>query len=235
MSGINLLDQLNAKRPREEQIPLGETPAKAGGGLFSRLKFKTSKDPSEDTRLLMRLLITAGVFYGAYYFFDQYLTNKVQVVQTELTDIRQSLEKENAKKAKLKAIGDEMRGYQSKVDELKTKLAAVGEKDSNRAYLVKAMEYVAVEMPKDIWFSEVSLDRGDAPANAASAVKFAGYALNAQAVSEFIVKLDMSVYFPTATLENMELLADAPGASGKTTINIPANSRKFSVMTRLGE
>jgi Tfp pilus assembly protein PilN len=229
MAGINLLEQLNRKQEEPKFV-------EAGAASPAPKKFKISfpSDPGDDVKLFVRFMITAGIFGIGYFFFGKYTEEKVAVLQTELTDIKKDLDKETAKKAKLRSIGEEMKGYQIRVDELKGKLAAVMQKDNNRAYLVKALEYVATEMPKEVWFDEINANRGDAD-KVPSQIKFSGYALNAQAVSEFILKLDSSVYFPGASLESLAIVPETTATSNSKTIPIPLNSRKFNIMAKLGE
>lgn len=233
MAGINLLDQLRptkASRSGEDVGPSLTAPPKQ----FFKFSFKS--DPGDDVKLLVRMLLTACFFYGAYFAYQKYTEKEVAKVQTEFDKVDADLKKEIARKKRLKGIGEEMQGYQVRVDELKSKLAAVSQKDTNRAYLVKALEYVATEMPKEIWFDRIEGDRGD-QAKVTPNMSFSGYALNAQAVSEFILKLNLSVYFPeAATLQRMELVADSPSANVKTTDGrkIPPNSRKFLVISKLG-
>lgn len=117
-----------------------------------------------------------------------------------------------------------MEGFDQKVRDYQSKIKAVSSTNLSKNRLIKALEYVAVEMPKEVWFNEISTSDQDRKAT------FDGYSLNAQSVSEFIKKLDSSIYFPSTKLEAMELARDSSNGSKG-----PINSRKFKIVSSLGE
>ncbi len=228
MSGINLLNQLKTKKSG------AAAPASA-----SSFKLRLPSGPTDAVGLMLRLILLTILGYGGFLGIDQYHNEERSKVEDELAQLQQALSKENKKKAELKSIGDEMRGYIARVEELEGKLRAVSQQETDRSYLVRALEYVAVEMPKEIWLSEISTARGDTDPNGQvqkSTATLRGYAINAQSVSDFIQKLEASVYFPTTTLDQLELIQGAEvGISQPGVIPVPPNSRRFQIMAKLGE
>jgi hypothetical protein len=228
MGGINLLDQLKGK--------------KSGGGLSSspspRMNLSLGPNPGEAVGLILRAVFLVILGYGGYLALENYQEEQGGKIQAELKKVQDSIAQENKKKAEMKNIDEEMRGYLARVEELQGKLKAVSQQETDRSYLIRALEYVALEMPKEMWLSEVSTQRTGVGGSDKSTpvATFRGFAINAQAVSEFIQKLEASVYFPSTTLDRLELAAgQEAGATPAGQIPIPPNSRKFQIMAKLGE
>lgn len=228
MGGINLLDQLKAKK----SSGLSTSPS------ASAPKLDFSSGSGESLSLALRVFALVLVAACIHVALEHLQTEDLNTIQAELSELETGLAQENRKKGQLRNIGEEMRGYQTRMDELQSKLKAVSQQETDRSYLIRALEYAALEMPREMWFNEISATTSSTisgQAKAASAT-FKGYAINAQAVSDFIQKLEASVYFPSTTLDRLELVpgneiaSPTPGA-----INVPPNSRKFQIMAKLGE
>lgn len=235
MGGINLLDQLKGKKSSG-----GLSAPSAISESSSKPSFSMGPGSGENLGIALRVIFLVIVGYGGFLGLQRYQEEELATLQTELAELDQGVAVENSKKSKMRNIGDEMRGYQARVDELQGKLKAVSQQETDRSYLIRALEYAALEMPKEIWFNEISATTstagGNVQATEASAT-FKGYAINAQAVSEFIQKLEASVYFPKTTLDRLELVPGSDVTTGSTAgqIAVPANSRKFQIMAKLGE
>jgi hypothetical protein len=217
MAGINLLDQLPSGKKGKFTPP--SEPSASGSKL--NLSFDTGG--SEDSKLFLKFLITLGVFYGGLKYFEDYTKKENRKIQVQIDQLKSLIEVENQKKAQLEVIIAEMDGFDQKVRDYQTKIKAVSSTSLSKNRLIKALEYVAVEMPKEVWFSEIVTSSQDRRAS------FDGYALNAQSVSELIKKLESSIYFPSTKLESIELGKESSGSSG------PINSRKFKIVSSLGE
>lgn len=229
MGGINLLDQLKAKKSSglTNSSPTPSSP-----------KLNFSAGSGDSLNLVLRVFGLVLIAACVHVALDHLQTEDLNTIQAELGELETGLAQENRKKGQLRNIGEEMRGYQTRMDELQGKLKAVSQQETDRSYLIRALEYAAVEMPKEMWFNEISATTSSntsGQSQSASAT-FKGYAINAQAVSDFIQKLEASVYFPSTTLDRLELVpgnelaSPSPGA-----INVPPNSRKFQIMAKLGE
>ncbi len=220
MAGINLLDQLKGKKVKES----------SSISSSSGLKFSLPSSSSDDIKHIVQLIILGSIFFGIYYYANEEGDKQASVLRSESEAIQQKLASAGRKKSQMRSIGEEMKGYQSRMDELRSKDAAVRELENNRNYLVRALDYVAIEMPRALWFTEISGGKEDAQ------MTFSGYAFDAQAVSEFIQKLESSVYFPTTTLQRLETVvgSDIKESTGSA-VSIPANSRRFSISAKMGE
>lgn len=231
MGGINLLDQLKNKKSSGASSTEPSSP---------KPSFSFSAGSGDNLGIALRLILYFIIGYGGFLGLQRYQEEELSILQLELSDLDTGVSQENRKKEQMKSIGDEMRGYQARVDELQGKLKAVSQQETDRSYLIRALEYASIEMPKEIWFSEItattSTAGGNVQASDASAT-FKGYAINAQAVSDFIQKLEASVYFPKTTLDKLELVpgSDVGGLSATGVIPVPANSRRFQIMAKLGE
>lgn len=229
MAGINLLDQLNNK--------------KSGGGYSStpsapKMNFSMGPNPGEAVSLVLRVVLLTVIGYGGYLGLERYKEEESAKVQSELTQLQEGLAKENKKKNQMKNVGEEMKGYLTRVEELQGKLKAVSQQESDRSYIIRALEYVALELPKEMWLTEFTTARsgvGGADKGTPTAT-FKGYAINAQAVSDFIQKLEASVYFPSTNLDQLELVSGPEITTASPgTISVPPNSRRFQIMAKLGE
>jgi len=218
MAGINLLDQLPSGKKGKFTPP--SEPTSSG----SKLNLSFDSGGSEDSKLYLKFLITAGIFYAGLNYFENYTKKENRKVQVQIDQLKESIDAENQKKVQLQSIQAEMEGFDQKVRDYQSKIKAVSSTSLNKNGLIKALEYVAVEMPKEIWFSEINTSAQDKKA------EFNGFSLNAQSVSELIKKLDSSIYFPSTKLESMELAKDSSSSSKG-----PINSRKFKIISRLGE
>ena len=218
MAGINLLDQL-PNRKKDKFTPPSE-PSSSG----SKLNLNFDLNGSEDKKLFILFLITFLFFYGALTYFEIYTKKENQKIKRKIANVRESIQVELDKKAQLLSVQGEMEGYDEKVRDYQAKIKALSSTNLNKNNLIKALEYVAVEMPKEIWFEEITTSAQERKAT------FDGFAQSAQAVSELIKKLDSSIYFPSTKLETMELTKDSSNNS-KGLIN----SRKFKVVSNLGE
>ena len=235
MGGINLLDQLKGKKSSGLSSSSPSTPRPSfstgsGGGLGDNLGV---------VLLLFFYVLVAG---AGYFGLMRHQETKLDELQQELSQLEGGVAKETRKKSQMRNIGEEMRGYQTRMDELQGKLKAVSQQETDRSYLIRALEYVATEMPKEVWLNEISAvtnvnnkGSGGSSGEAASAT-LKGYAINAQAVSDFIQKLEASVYFPSTTLDRLEVVpGNELSAPNPGVINVPPNSRKFQIMAKLGE
>jgi hypothetical protein len=232
MGGINLLDQLKGKKNSgTSSAELSSSPKQS---------FNFSAGSGDNLAIALRLILYFIIGYGGFLGLQRYQEEELTLLQAELSELDTGIAQENRKKEQMKSIGEEMRGYQARVDELQGKLKAVSQQETDRSYLIRALEYASLEMPKEIWLNEItattSTAGGNVQASEASAT-FKGYAINAQAVSEFIQKLEASVYFPKTTLDRLELVpgSDVGSSSAPGIIPVPANSRRFQIMAKLGE
>ncbi len=217
MAGINLLDQLPSGKKGKFTPPSEPT---ASG---SKLNLSFDSGGSEDSKLFLKFLVTFAVFYSGLKYFENYTKKENQKIQVQIDETKALIEVENQKKAQLESIQAEMAQFDQKVQEYQTKIKVVSSTSHNKNGLIKALEYVAVEMPKEVWFSEITTSSQEKKAS------FDGYALNAQSVSELIKKLDSSIYFPSTKLESIELSKESRDSSE------PINSRKFKIVSSLGE
>ncbi len=218
MAGINLLDQLPSGKKGKFAPP--SEPTSSG----SKLNLSFDSGGSEDSKLFLLLLVTFGFFYAGLSYFENYTKKEDDKIQKQIDAVQLSIDAENQKKSKLQSIQAEMEGFDQKVRDYQSKIKAVSSTSLSKNYLIKALEYVAVEMPKEIWFSEITTSSQEKKA------EFNGFSLNAQSVSELIKKLDSSIYFPSTKLESMELAKDYSSNSKG-----PINSRKFKIISKLGE
>ena len=218
MAGINLLDQLPSGKKGKFTPP--SEPSASGSKL--NLSFDTGG--SEDSKLFLKFLITFAILYAGLKYFENYSKKENQKIQVQIDETKNLIEVENQKKAQLESIQTEMQGFDQKVRDYQSKIKAVSSTSLSKNRLIKALEYVAVEMPKEVWFNEISTSEQDKKAT------FDGYSLNAQSVSELIKKLDSSIYFPSTKLESMQLNKDS-----STNSKGPVNSRKFKIISALGD
>ncbi|MEZ4813895.1 MAG: PilN domain-containing protein [Bdellovibrionota bacterium] len=229
MAGINLLDQLKAKKGSG----LSNTPSSS-----PKMNFSMGTGSGESLGIALRVILLIIIGYGGFLGLQRYHEEQSVVIQDEISQIETSMAQENRKKNQMKSIGEEMRGYQTRVDELQGKLNAVSQQETDRSYLIRALEYAATEMPREMWFNEITAEAavGSNSKPQSATATFKGYAINAQAVSEFIQKLENSVYFPSTTLDRLELVAGSEISSpAPGVINVPPNSRRFQIMAKLGE
>lgn len=218
MAGINLLDQLpNGKKGKF-------TPPSEPSSSGPKLNLSFDSGGSEDSKLFLKFLITFGIFYAGLKYFENYSKKENQKIQVQIDKIRVEIDAENQKKSQLESLEAEMASFDQKVREYQTKIKAVSSTTLSKNHLIKALEYVAVEMPKELWFNEISTSAQDKKAS------FVGYALNAQSVSELIQKLDSSIYFPSTKLETIEI-----GKDSSSNAKGPINSRRFKIVSALGE
>lgn len=234
MAGINLLDQLKGKKA-------GAAPA-ASKASFKPSLSSGSGGLGDNLGIVLLLFFYVLVGGAGHFFLQRHQETKMDELQQELSQLEGGITKENRKKSQMRNIGEEMRGYQARMDELQGKLKAVSQQETDRSYLIRALEYAATEMPKEVWLTEISAvtnvnskNSGSNSGDSASAT-FKGYAINAQAVSDFIQKLEASVYFPSTTLDRLEVVpGNEISAPSTGVISVPPNSRKFQIMAKLGE
>lgn len=220
MAGINLLDQLKGKKNQEAGV---------SSSASSGLKLSLPSSSGEDIKHLIQLLILAALFGGAYYFAKEEATRQEGELRAQAESLQQELAKEGQKRNKVSPYDQAMREYENKISDLRAKERAVKDLEQNRSYLVRALEYAASEMPRALWFTEVSGGKDE------NQMTFNGYALDAQAVSEFIQKLETSVYFPSTTLQKLETMIGGEGTGGGNAVPVPPNSRRFSISAKMGE
>src|SRR5688572_2321054 len=128
MGGINLLDQLKGKKSSGGLSAPSAIPESS-----SKPSFSMSGGSGENLGIALRIIFLVIVGYGGFLGLQRYQEEELATLQAELAELDQGVAVENSKKSKMRNIGDEMRGYQARVDELQGKLKAVSQQETDRS------------------------------------------------------------------------------------------------------
>jgi Tfp pilus assembly protein PilN len=179
MAGVNLLKQV-----RNDTV-VEQAAVSSGGGALSELSSLEK----------MRLLLFLGGFVAFFgirnYMADTYFPSKLEEPQAEIARIGEQLAAVNAKKSQLSELEKELQDNETRITELKNKIAVINRiKNSNRDKVVRMVDYIVNQMPDPVWIADLKVD-----AKAGSEVELNGYSMNHQTISAFFSKLENGVFF----------------------------------------
>jgi len=179
MAGVNLLKQV-----RSEQV-VEQSAVSAGGASLADIS------ASDKIKLVLFAVGLGGFFLIRGYVSDTYLPAKLEAPQAQVAEISQQIAATNAKKSQLTELEKELQENETRITELRNKIAVINRiKNSNRDKVVRMVDYIVNQMPEPIWISELKVE-----AKAGSDVDLKGYSVNHQTISAFFSRLENGVFF----------------------------------------
>jgi len=235
MGKINLIDQLR-KRGSGAGVDLGGPKASVFAKGNDDVEFEESSEGGEgggldayEKRKVAMLLFGIMLVLGGRQLVPLYTSGiEGEARQTE-GELTTKIAAETKKSEDLKLVQEEMKQYDGRVADLRSKLAKVQQLEANRNLLVRMTDYIVKEMPPRLWFNDLDLDTR-------AKVKISGYSSNYQIVSDFMKKLEGAVYFPKWQLiqtenqpENLSVIPSSVKGDSSTVIETPPDSKKFTL------
>ncbi|MBP7845386.1 MAG: PilN domain-containing protein [Proteobacteria bacterium] len=242
-TGVNLIDQLRESQQQESLI-IEEQGGGGGRGLFSFLKRKPSSGgesvvvntgtqmDSRDRAQLLLLIIGLGLVFGSKTYLTQELAKKTAIKQAQVAELQQAMNTEKQKAERLKSIREEMLKFDEQVATLQRKIQKIEDLSENRNYIVRSTDFLVSEMPANVWLTKLTSKRG-----ADGEVSLEGYSMSLQSVSEFMQKLEATIFFPNWNLQETTNEGTKPSDvnTKEGEIPIPLDAKKFSVKAKLVE
>ncbi|HVJ64541.1 MAG TPA: PilN domain-containing protein [Bdellovibrionota bacterium] len=235
MGKINLIDQLR-KRGGSSSADIGGGKASVFAKGSEEVEFEESSDSGDgggldayEKRKVVMLLFGIMLVLGGRQLVPLYTGGiEGEARQTE-SELITKIAAEKKKAEELKLVQEEMKQYEGRVEDLRSKLQKVQQLEANRNLLVRMTDYIVKEMPQRLWFDNLDLDTR-------AKVLISGYSSNYQIVSDFMKKLEGAVYFPKWRLvqtenqpENVSSMAPSVKLDSANAIVTPPDSKKFTL------
>ena len=188
--------RINLARKKTPSYAVGASRSAEGAGL-SALSGAFEGGAKNLLPILMTLGLPISVGYGATLYLDSYIEQKTAEIQKSITDRGKEKEKLQKELQSVKGYEEIKKQLERNSYVIRNKIDTIERLIQDRDFSSKSMMVLAQSLPKEVWITDFNISEKN--------YQISGSSLDAGMISDFMTRLQKSIYYKDIQLLSSSL------------------------------
>jgi Tfp pilus assembly protein PilN len=185
--------RINLKTERQTSKDLGSI--KAGGNLLRNLDLSNI---TLDAASIVLMIVVLSLFLVPHLMFLKYSEHVIDENKKKLSAIQAEDESLTSEIAKFQTYQTEMKSIEEQESKIAQRLSVLNQLQASRVGPVNILDSLGQSLPQRVWLTNIELNLGEL-----SQAQITGRGYSSEDVSEFVDKLNSSIYFEKVNLDSV--------------------------------